>query len=224
LKIWDQVLNIVENNIDRHSYEMWFEPVVFVSFIDNKIHLKVPNEKFKSWMEKKYNSAIYEALSELGYDNATINLFCQKSEKEKSKVKKDEKKADYNPIYNFDRFVVGPSNQFAHAAARAVAESPSKTYNPLFIYGGVGLGKTHLLNAMACYIDNDKKDLNVLYISSETFVNDLISSIRHDNTNPFRKRYRSKDVLLVDDIQFLAGKERTQEEFFHTFNALYNAQ
>jgi len=224
LNIWSQILSKVEEKIDKHSFDMWFEPIIFVSFIEDKIHLKVPNEKFKNWMDKKYTPIIYEVLNELGYENVSVNLFYQKKEKPKKASKKDDDRTGYNPQYNFERFVVGPSNQFAHAAARAVAESPSKIYNPLFIYGGVGLGKTHLLNAIACYVDKNDQELNVLYVSSETFVNDLISSIRHDNTNPFRERYRSKDILLVDDIQFLAGKERTQEEFFHTFNALYNSQ
>lgn len=224
MNIWNQVLEKVQERVDKQSYDTWFEPVVFISYIEDTIHLQVPNDKFKTWMEKKYNVLINETLRELGYSSLKINIFHREKdpEPEIQPEKKDE--TVYNPKYTFDTFVVGHSNQFAHAAAKAVAEAPSKVYNPLFIYGGVGLGKTHLLHAIACHIKEHNKKQRIMYISSETFVNDLISSIRHENTKPFRERYRNNDILLVDDIQFLAGKERTQEEFFHTFNALYNAQ
>jgi len=224
MNIWNQVLEKIQERVDKQSYDTWFEPVVFISYIDDTIHLQVPNDKFKSWIEKKYNGLIAETLKELGYFSLKINIFRPEKEGEAAPIEVEKPDACYNPKYTFDTFVVGQSNQFAHAAARAVAEAPSKVYNPLFIYGGVGLGKTHLLHAIASYIGRHNKNLKVLYISSETFVNELIGSIRHENTIPFRERYRNNDILLVDDIQFLAGKERTQEEFFHTFNALYNAQ
>jgi chromosomal replication initiator protein len=224
MNIWNQVLEKIQERVDKQSYDTWFEPVVFISYIDDTIHLQVPNDKFKSWIEKKYNGLIAETLKELGYFSLKINIFRPEKEGEAAPIEVEKPDAGYNPKYTFDTFVVGQSNQFAHAAARAVAEAPSKVYNPLFIYGGVGLGKTHLLHAIASYIGRHNKNLKVLYISSETFVNELIGSIRHENTIPFRERYRNNDILLVDDIQFLAGKERTQEEFFHTFNALYNAQ
>lgn len=225
MNIWNQVLEKIQERIDKQSYDTWFDPVIFISYIEDTIHLQVPNEKFKAWMEKKYNGLISETLVEIGYPTVKLNIF--HPEKEEDEVDEPKVKNDvtvYNPKYTFNTFVVGHSNQFAHAAAKAVAEAPSKVYNPLFIYGGVGLGKTHLLHAIASHIQENNKNMKILYISSETFVNDLISSIRHENTKPFRERYRNNDILLVDDIQFLAGKERTQEEFFHTFNALYNAQ
>ncbi len=230
MNIWSQILNTVSEKIDKHTYETWFEPIVFITLEeDGTILLRVPNEQFKNWVEKKYVSIIESTLEEMGHKGYSIKFFnsdetIEKPKKKQAKPKKAESKTKYNPRYSFESFVVGFSNQFAHAAARAVAESPSKIYNPLFIYGGVGLGKTHLLHAIGKYIEENMTDLNVVYISSETFVNDLISSIRHENTVPFRERYRTSDVLLVDDIQFLAGKERTQEEFFHTFNTLYNNQ
>lgn len=224
MNIWNQVLEKIQERVDKQSYDTWFEPVVFISYMNDTVHLQVPNDKFKNWLEKKYNGLITETLHELGYPSLKINIFRKEKENKPEPEEIEKPDAGYNPKYTFDTFVVGQSNQFAHAAARAVAEAPSKVYNPLFIYGGVGLGKTHLLHAIASYIGKHNKKMRVLYISSETFVNELIGSIRHENTIPFRERYRNNDILLVDDIQFLAGKERTQEEFFHTFNALYNAQ
>jgi chromosomal replication initiator protein len=224
MNIWNQVLEKIQERVDKQSYDTWFEPVVFISYMDDTVHLQVPNDKFKNWLEKKYNGLLAETLREIGYPTLKINIFRQEKEDKEAPTEVEKPDAGYNPKYTFDTFVVGQSNQFAHAAARAVAEAPSKVYNPLFIYGGVGLGKTHLLHAIASYIGKHNNKLKVLYISSETFVNELIGSIRHENTIPFRDRYRNNDILLVDDIQFLAGKERTQEEFFHTFNALYNAQ
>lgn len=230
MNMWNQVLESISEKVDKHSFETWFEPIMFTAFEDDTIYLKVPNDKFKNWLEKKYQPLVIEALTEQGFPGLKLKIFHMEESgkkeigKKKNSSKINKKNFQYNSKYSFDSFVVGSSNQFAHAAARAVAESPSKTYNPLFLYGGVGLGKTHLLHAIGTFIEEKNPDMNVVYISSETFVNDLISSIRHEKTVPFREKYRSSDVLLVDDIQFLAGKERTQEEFFHTFNALYNNQ
>jgi chromosomal replication initiator protein len=199
----------------------------------NTLGVQVPNAHFRDWLTKHYSSVIHESLDEL--DRARVRVIFETqsdpaekddSEPEKRSVQKPPSldEPSLNPRYTFESFVVGASNQFAHAAARAVAETPARAYNPLFIYGGVGLGKTHLLHAIAHDIRKQNLSLKLVYISAEKFMNDLINAIRYDRILDFRGKHRSIDVLLVDDIQFIAGKERTQEEFFHTFNALYDAQ
>jgi chromosomal replication initiator protein len=199
----------------------------------NTLGVQVPNAHFRDWLTKHYSSVIHESLDEL--DRARVRVIFETqsdpaekddSEPEKRSVQKPPslEEPSLNPKYTFESFVVGASNQFAHAAARAVAETPARAYNPLFIYGGVGLGKTHLLHAIAHDIRKQNLSLKLVYISAEKFMNDLINAIRYDRILDFRGKHRSIDVLLVDDIQFIAGKERTQEEFFHTFNALYDAQ
>jgi chromosomal replication initiator protein len=171
---------------------------------------------------------IAESLSELGHGEVQILLECEpdgRENAEASAVPRDgAASGSLNPKYTFESFVVGSSNQFAHAAARAVAEIPSKSYNPLFVYGGVGLGKTHLMHAIGHYIQARNRQLNLLYISTDRFINEMINAIRFDRLPAFRQKYRLIDVLLVDDIQFIAGKDRTQEEFFHIFNALHDGQ
>jgi chromosomal replication initiator protein len=199
----------------------------------NTLGVQVPNAHFRDWLTKHYSSVIHESLDEL--DRARVRVIFETqsdpaekddSEPEKRSVQKPPslEEPSLNPKYTFESFVVGASNQFAHAAARAVAETPARAYNPLFIYGGVGLGKTHLLHAIAHDIRKQNLSVTLVYISAEKFMNDLINAIRYDRILDFRGKHRSIDVLLVDDIQFIAGKERTQEEFFHTFNALYDAQ
>jgi chromosomal replication initiator protein len=226
--LWADVLARVEGKINRHSFATWFRPTTFVSHDGVTLRIGVPNAQFRDWLSKNYLGVLQEALSEVGQAGAHI-VFEESADDSASASTPPPPPADrdvshLNPKYTFDSFVVGSSNQFAHAAARAVAEIPSKSYNPLFIYGGVGLGKTHLMHAIGHYILARQKRLNVLYISTDRFINEMINSIRFDRLPAFRQKYRSIDVLLVDDIQFIAGKDRTQEEFFHIFNALHDSQ
>lgn len=234
--IWDQVLARVESKVNRHSYFTWFKPTAFVGDDGRVITVRVPNPLFKDWLTKHYAVVLEEALREADRSDTTLN-FLAADEALSPPEESDAPAAPavsvtdapsgvaqgLNPRYTFDTFIVGPSNQFAHAACRAVAEAPSLSYNPLFIYGGVGLGKTHLMHAIGQYVVQHS-GLRLTYISSERFMNEMINAVRFDRILEFRERYRSVDVLLVDDIQFVAGKEGTQNEFFHTFNALYDAQ
>jgi chromosomal replication initiator protein len=232
--IWDQVLARIETKVNRHSFYTWFKPTAFVSDRDGSIRVRVPNALFRDWLTKHYPAVIDEALAEVQRAGAPIAFVTDDMPPpapEPAPLPEPEQDdtagADLgilSPRYSFDTFIVGPSNQFAHAACRAVAEAPSRSYNPLFIYGGVGLGKTHLMHAIGHYVATHMTNLKLTYISSERFMNEMINAVRYDRILDFRERYRSVDVLLVDDVQFLAGKEGTQTEFFHTFNALYDSQ
>jgi chromosomal replication initiator protein len=241
--IWDDVLGRIEAKVNRHSFYTWFKPTAFIVDAGETIHVRVPNTLFRDWLTKHYSSVINESLSELNRsqtelsfltdgedppvivsDEVPVDRIDEPAEPSESPTAPITGTSGLNPRYTFDTFIVGPSNQFAHAAARAVAEAPSRSYNPLFIYGGVGLGKTHLMHAIGRYVLAHNPGCKLTYISSERFMNEMINAVRYDRTLEFRERYRSVDVLLVDDIQFLAGKEGTQNEFFHTFNALYDAQ
>ena len=233
--VWNQVLSRIETKVNRHSFHTWFKPTVFVEDAGQTITVRVPNHLFRDWLTKHYAGVISEAVTEVERDGMQIAFVI---EGETGRV--IEPRADtrppvpspapvtpprgLNPRYTFGTFVVGPSNQFAQAASLAVAEAPSRSYNPLFLYGGVGLGKTHLMHAIGQYLLDQTPSLKLTYISSERFMNEMINAVRYDRILEFRQRYRSMDVLLVDDIQFLAGKEGTQTEFFHTFNSLYDAQ
>jgi chromosomal replication initiator protein len=228
LNLWDDVLAKVESKVNRHSFATWFRPTTSLGLQGSTLHVRVPNVQFKDWLAKNYQGVIAEALAELGAGQVHVHFDCEPDAPPFAEAPSDRDAptlAALNPKYTFESFVVGSSNQFAHAAARAVAEIPSKSYNPLFLYGGVGLGKTHLMHAIGHYIQaRNRSVLNLLYISSDRFINEMINAIRFDRLPAFRQKYRAIDVLLVDDIQFIAGKDRTQEEFFHIFNALHDAQ
>jgi len=215
---WNKVLESVREEIGPTSYDIWFSMVNYNKFQDGNLYIDVPNSLTKEWIESRYLSLLQKKMENLINTNIKIILTTEPIQEKKNNI------VGYlNPKYTFDTFVIGNSNHFAHAACYAVSESPSRAYNPLFIYGGVGLGKTHLMHGIGHHIIEKYPTLSVTYVSSEQFTNELISSIRDDNTSGFRNKYRNIDVLLIDDIQFLAGKERTQEEFFHTFNTLYEA-
>ena len=237
--IWDQILSHVETKVNRHSFYTWFKPTVFVADGGDFITVRVPNLLFKDWLTKHYSVILSEALAEVRRSDAELVFVAEGTglpsplpdAPPAPHTKPDPPietvgaaSGGLNPRYTFDTFIVGPSNQFTHAACRAVAEAPSRSYNPLFIYGGVGLGKTHLMHAVGQYVLQHDPSLKLTYISSERFMNEMINALRYDRILDFREQYRSVDVLLVDDIQFVSGKEGTQTEFFHTFNALYDAQ
>ena len=239
LNVWDQVLERIETKVNQHIYATWFKPTAFVSDTGTLVEVRVPNALFSNWLTKHYSVVLEEALAEIERRGCTVSFVTE--EAAAAAVQREEEAAalpsveaiedvaeaapgSLAPRYSFDAFIVGPSNQFAHAACRAVAEAPSRSYNPLFIYGGVGLGKTHLMHAIGHYVLTHLKNLKLTYISSERFMNEMINAVRYDRILDFRERYRSVDVLLVDDIQFISGKEGTQNEFFHTFNALYDSQ
>jgi chromosomal replication initiator protein len=223
--LWDEVLARVEAKVNRHSFATWFRPTSFLSQDEALLRVGVPNSQFREWLSKNYMGVLQESLAEVGHPGVRVSFEEVADEIPSPSPAAAERDTSFiNPKYTFESFVVGSSNQFAHAAARAVAEIPSKSYNPLFIYGGVGLGKTHLMHAIGHYILAREKKLNVLYISTDRFINEMINAIRFDRLPSFRQKYRSIDVLLIDDIQFIAGKDRTQEEFFHIFNALHDAQ
>lgn len=241
-ELWSKILEIIKGELGPQSYNSWFINTKIVKFKDQELTISVPSDFCKDWLEKHYMEFIKDILKRTINvdDNLKIefkiehqNIFPSTPSipsKPKKETKKVEASLKNNEIilkskYTFDNFVVGNSNRFAHAACLAVAQSPAKSYNPLFVYGGVGLGKTHLMRAIGNYIIqyNNQSEVNILYISSEKFTNELINSIRDDRTVAFRDKYRNVDLLLIDDIQFLAGKERTQEEFFHTFNTLYDS-
>ena len=236
--IWDQILSRIETKVNRHSFSTWFKPTAFVKDGGSAITVRVPNPLFKDWLTKHYSVVLTEALTEVRRAETALVFVAEPgpavvpppeqptvvAENARPPAPDGSSLPGLNPRYTFDTFIVGPSNQFAHAACRAVAEAPSRSYNPLFIYGGVGLGKTHLMHAVGHYVLQHDAGTKLTYISSERFMNEMINAVRYDRILDFRERYRSVDVLLVDDIQFVSGKEGTQTEFFHTFNALYDAQ
>ncbi len=230
-ELWNKTLSIIEGKIPPQGFEMWFKPIKLLSVSDKEAVIEVPNRFFKEWIEDRYQNLVTETLERFAEKNGLfLKISISKKDKEgikKNEYKKEEKThgaergLNLNLKYTFENFVVGLSNQFAHAAARAVSEKPAMSYNPLFIYGGVGLGKTHLMNAIGNNIIITNPRLKLVYMPSELFTNELITSIRYQKMEEFRNKYRGIDVLLMDDIQFIAGKERTGEEFFHTFNTLY---
>jgi chromosomal replication initiator protein len=239
MNLWEEVLARIEAKVNRHSFYTWFKPTAFIAEDTVTITVRVPNPLFTHWLTKHYSATIAEALRDLNREGLLVAFVAesigdgtpaQLSPQEAVVFETSEPdalkpgSAGLNPRYTFDTFIVGSSNQFAHAACRAVAEAPSRSYNPLFIYGGVGLGKTHLMHAVGQYVLRHDRRLKLTYISAERFMNEMINALRFERIIDFRERYRTVDVLLVDDVQFIAGKEGTQTEFFHTFNALYDSQ
>ena len=238
-ELWEKTLNIIKGELTEVSFNTWIKSCEPISISSNTIIISVPNSFTQDILEKRYKDLVINSIEaacsktyELEFVIASeLQEVEEKNEENKNTSKKDgisvtvndEMSSTLNPKYTFDSFVIGNSNRFAHAASLAVAESPAKAYNPLFIYGGVGLGKTHLMHAIGHYILQNNPNAKVVYVSSEKFTNELINAIKDDKNEEFRTKYRSVDVLLIDDIQFIAGKERTQEEFFHTFNTLHEA-
>ena len=237
---WDRILEALKNDygISYVSFNTWLSPLKLYDETDNKVTILIEDEELfsynKNFIKNKYGAFIKHAIEEETGKNYELSFitpndvkeYDQKTNAKKAKDMKHSEMANLNPRYTFDTFVVGSNNKLAHAASLAVAESPAEAYNPLFIYGGVGLGKTHLMHSIAHFILDQNPDYKVLYVTSENFTNELISSIRegNDRTTEFRKKYRNIDVLLIDDIQFIIGKESTQEEFFHTFNTLHESK
>lgn len=234
-EIWEKTINIIKGELTEVSFNTWIKSITPISIESNVLKLGVPNDFTRGILDSRYKDLIVNALKLITSKKFNID-FIIISEKtldnidtkdihnsRKNILVNDEMSTMLNPKYTFDSFVIGNSNRFAHAASLAVAESPAKAYNPLFIYGGVGLGKTHLMHAIGHYVLEHNPQSKVVYVSSEKFTNELINSIKDDKNVEFRNKYRNVDILLIDDIQFIAGKERTQEEFFHTFNALYEA-
>lgn len=231
---WDEALEYIQQKVPKQVFDTWFLPVQFDKVENSTIYLGVPNKFFGEWLDTHYGALLAEAVAIAGGGEPLTVAFIVREKTAASPTElpsvvqggkgqvppKPRRGILLNPKYTFRNFVVGAGNQFAHAACMAVAEQPGQTYNPLFIYGGVGLGKTHLLNAIGNHVA-EQRDLRIAYLTTEQFTNEVINSIRYDKMMDLRKRYRHIDMLMIDDIQFLVGKERTQEEFFHTFNALY---
>ena len=235
MNAWLQVLNYLKTKVNTQSYQTWLRPTRFSHVDKEAIVVCVPNREFQEWIQENYAPLVSEALQKLNMGIAEIRYVLDQNAEKKGvgadSAKPLQSKLDFDSVdhllnlkYTFDTFVVGSCNQFAHAAAHAVAQNPAKAYNPLFLYGGVGLGKTHLMQAVGHTIKHNWKEMRLSYVSSEAFTNDVITSLRNDRMYSFREKYRNVDVLLMDDIESIAGKERTMEEFFHTFNALYEAQ
>ena len=228
VSLWEKTLQLIKGEVSTASFNAFFKEIKPLKQISNELIFLAPNEFIQNILENRYLNLIESCVSQLSLKKYQIKFILDEREIQDTNEehKSNTIKKSYpnlNPKYTFDTFVIGNSNRFAHAACVAVAESPAKAYNPLFLYGGVGLGKTHLMHAIGHHIMCQQEDPKVVYVSSEKFTNELINSIKNDKNEEFRNKYRNVDVLLIDDIQFIAGKEGTQEEFFHTFNALHEA-
>ena len=239
---WLRILDALEKKINRHSYDTWLKPTRYSHATDGVLFIRVPTVEFRH-VGDKYADLIQEAVDNLGLEYQEVKFVTPEDDPAATPIRHDgglsarsgqpgnpsqsrfdwDGAAQLNPRYTFDAFVIGSGNQFAHAACQAVSERPSKAYNPLFLYGGVGMGKTHLMQAIGHEIKRRQPQSAICYVSSEKFTNEMINSLRYDKMTSFRDKFRNVDVLLIDDIQFLAQKERTQEEFFHTFNALHES-
>jgi chromosomal replication initiator protein len=228
---WENILQHIERRVNPHSFATWFLPTRQEGADSEKVTVRVPSAPFRKRLTETYAELLHAVLNEVGTPDVQLEFICaepaaapRSAASKQTRLDFDSAAHQLNNRYTFDSFVVGSSNQFARAASFAVAEAPSKAYNPLYLYGGVGMGKTHLMQAIGHLVKARNPTLRLTYISAEEFTNQVISSLRFDRMTSFRDRFRCVDVLLVDDIQFIAGKERTQEEFFHTFNALHDQQ
>lgn len=233
-ELWDEILKLIADRLSKPSFDTWFKDTKAIKLMNNSIVIVVPNDFIKNWLEEHYIPLIEDILfdftgsrlavvlttTEQTNNQTTKNNVAQATEPANTN---EDNRNLLNPKYIFETFVIGTGNRFAHAASLAVAEAPARSYNPLFLYGGVGLGKTHLMHAIGHFVRQHNPHANVVYLSSEKFTNEFIIAIRDNKTEQFRNKYRHVDVLLIDDIQFLTGKESTQEEFFHTFNTLHEA-
>src|SRR5437867_1348518 len=229
MNIWKQVLDRLEQDIDRMEYVTWFAPTRFLAQKGDTVDVSVPSQRFVDAIRERYGQQLRSILNEVTVDRVNLHFVADAASRSEAPAVPTPTASEiptsvFNSRYRFTTFVVGSSNQLAYAASLSIAETPSGSFNPLFIYGGAGLGKTHLIQAIGQQMRDSNPRLKVTYMSADSFVTELITSIRYDKMQQFRDRYRTVDALLLDDIQFLAGKERTQEEFFHTFNALYEAQ
>jgi len=235
LNVWDKFLELIKSRISINTYSTWFQPTRLSRHEGDTLFVQIPSAVFRQVLTRTYGEIIKAVFHQMGTPNTKVQYVCTEEEPVQpsraaaaatKQAKLDFESSDHqlNLRYTFDTFVVGKSNEFAHAASRAVAEQPSKAYNPLFLYGGVGMGKTHLMHAIGHLIKKRNPAMRLSYVSAEKFTIEVINSLRFDRMISFRDRFHTVDVLLVDDIQFIAGKERTQEEFFHTFNALYEQQ
>jgi chromosomal replication initiator protein len=232
--LWEAALRELSDRVGKQNFDTWIKPIRCRSIHDNEIRLEVPNKLFRDWVTEHYLGQIAAVVESIAQHEVKISLNINYQLQTKTVSEKNERKEDKEPQkaqrtnnlvpkYTFENFVIGASNQFAHAASMAVATQPGEHYNPLFIYGGVGLGKTHLANAIGHHAAGRNPALKVFYLSSESFMNELIGSLRRDKMDEFKTKFRNIDILILDDVQFIAGKERTQEEFFHTFNSLYES-
>jgi len=228
MDFWHHVLSALQKQLNSQCFDTWFKPLSYQGRENGVLRLTVPTQVFKSCLLENYSDLLLRTAAEIAKSSLQLQVSVEAAPPDSGSSVPAPLQSDSLPLlipkYTFDTFVVGTSNQLARAAALAVAERPSKAYNPLYIYGGVGLGKTHLIHAIGNLIQKRNKSVRMTYMSSERFMNELVNAIRYERTIQFRQKYRNIDVLLMDDIQFIAGKERTQEEFFHTFNALYDAQ
>jgi chromosomal replication initiator protein len=238
MNLWEQVLERVEPKLNAQVFDTWLKPTQQISMSEGTLEVAVPSAFFAEWISNNYLPILRASLSEVYSGDLAIRFRASPAREEargpgrppadrflrRNPILQTPPMAGLSPKYTFDTFVVSSSNQFAHAAAKAVAEQPGMHYNPLYIYGGVGLGKTHLMHAIGNHLARSRPDLRQRYLTTEHFMNELINAIRFEKTLDFKEKYRNVDLLLIDDIQFLAGKERTQEEFFHNFNALYESQ
>jgi chromosomal replication initiator protein len=233
-EIWNNSLSKIEERVGNNIIDLWFRPIKLTQLKDQQITIDIPNRFFKDWIEDNYPDIIAESAGKiLGYPVTVRFKIAEKVDPEvrKMDIRLENRRQNLarrgiylNPKYVFENFVIGVSNQFAQAASRAVADAPGRVYNPLFIYGGVGLGKTHLITAIGNAVIDKKPDISVIYVSAEQFTNEVVSAIRHEKMGELKDKYRKVDLLLLDDIHFIANKTQTQEEFFHTFNAIYERQ